>query len=104
MLLPAYSWKEFGPRDGGNFLKHRRRIILWIIYVVGLVLLAIWASWRHKQEVAHRLEDSYCRQLPDAKPTVPETSRNRRLELPVSPRPQESSLVAGFTDHFSRMT
>ena len=67
-LLLAYSWKEFALRDGGNLLKHRRRIILWIVYVVGLVCLAIWASWRHKQEVAHRFEDSRCRQLPDTWP------------------------------------
>ena len=44
--------------EGG--LKYRRRIILWIVYIVGLVWLAIWASWRHKQEVAHRFEDSRC--------------------------------------------
>ena len=65
-LLAAYSWKDSAPRDRGNPLK-KRRIILWILYAVGLVGLAIWASWRHKHELAHRLEDSRCRQLPAAR-------------------------------------
>ena len=67
MLQPAYSWKECAPRDGGNLLQHRRRIIFWIIYAVGLVSLAIWASWRHKHEVTHLIEDSCRRQLPGAR-------------------------------------
>ena len=55
--------RSTGPRE----LLKKRRIILWILYAVGLVGLAIWASWRHKHELAHRLEDSRCRQLPAAR-------------------------------------
>lgn len=59
----AYSCSECALLDGGNLLRYRRRIILWIVYLVGLVSLAVWASWRHRQQVAHLIQDSRCRPL-----------------------------------------
>jgi FtsZ-interacting cell division protein ZipA len=70
-------------------VKYRRRIILWIVYIVGLVWLAIWATWRHKQEVAHRFEDSLLQTI-----TRRQADRDEIKRQPPHPDDNELAVIS----------